>query len=57
MTYNDTCPRLAGNRADCPCPNRDCIYFGRCCDCVAAHRENGRLTTCMEELLKKRKDD
>lgn len=33
---------------DCPCP-KDCPRHGRCCVCVAHHREHGKLPACLRE--------
>ena len=32
----------------CPCP-KDCPRHGKCCLCVAHHREHGKLPVCMRE--------
>lgn len=31
---------------DCPCP-KDCPRHGKCCVCVAHHREHGKLPACL----------
>ena len=31
---------------DCPCP-KDCSRHGKCCICVAHHREHGKLPVCL----------
>ncbi|MBM3316049.1 hypothetical protein FJY71_09510 [candidate division WOR-3 bacterium] len=37
---------LAANRRDCPCTYEPCSRKGRCCECVAYHRENRELPGC-----------
>lgn len=37
---------------DCPCP-KDCPRHGKCCSCVAHHREHGNLPKCLRDLEKK----
>lgn len=32
----------------CPCP-KECLRHGKCCLCVAHHREHGNLPVCMRE--------
>lgn len=34
---------------DCPCP-KDCPRHGKCCSCVAHHRQNGKLPNCLRNL-------
>lgn len=34
---------------DCPCP-KDCPRHGKCCACVAHHREHGNLPLCLRDL-------
>ncbi|MCL2177234.1 MAG: hypothetical protein FWB72_04745 [Firmicutes bacterium] len=33
----------------CICPKKDCTNNGKCCACVAAHREKGSPTFCMKQ--------
>lgn len=33
---------------NCPCP-KDCPRHGKCCLCVAHHREHGKLPACLRE--------
>ena len=35
---------------DCPCP-KDCPRHGKCCQCVAHHREHGNLPICLRGLV------
>lgn len=38
------CPR---NHIDCPC-TKDCPCHGKCCECVAHHKEHGKkLPACL----------
>lgn len=39
---------------DCPCP-KDCPRHGKCCQCVAHHREHGNLPICLRGLVNKAK--
>lgn len=34
------------NLANCPCSYPDCPRKGKCCDCVAHHREKGGIPAC-----------
>ncbi len=34
---------------DCPCP-KQCPRHGRCCQCVAHHRQHGKLPACLRNL-------
>lgn len=35
------------NRHICLCPHKECDNHGRCCDCVAHHRDDlGNLPNC-----------
>ena len=33
----------------CPCP-KDCSRHGKCCFCVAHHREYGKLPYCLRNM-------
>ncbi|MFH0964051.1 MAG: DUF6485 family protein [Planctomycetota bacterium] len=35
----------------CACTSKDCPNRGRCCECVAAHREKGELPACLRDLV------
>ena len=36
---------------DCPCPKEGCPRHGKCCECVAHHREHGKkLPTCLRGI-------
>lgn len=37
---------------ECPCP-KECPRHGKCCACVAHHREHGKLPNCLRNLPKK----
>lgn len=38
---------IAGNQLfECPCP-KECARHGKCCACVAHHREYGKLPFCL----------
>ncbi len=41
------CPHNTGIK--CPCP-KDCPRHGKCCACVAHHREHGNLPNCLRNL-------
>jgi len=34
------------NAARCNCTYKGCAYHGRCCDCIANHRQAGELPAC-----------
>lgn len=34
---------------ECPCP-KDCPRHGKCCLCVAHHRQMGKLPNCLKHL-------
>ena len=40
------CPEVAM----CPCKNETCERYGKCCACVAFHREAGNLPVCLRDL-------
>ena len=37
------------NVLECACTNVDCDNYGKCCACVANHRNNGNLPVCLRE--------
>ena len=37
------------NKHECLCPNKTCERNGKCCDCIAYHREQGNLPVCLRE--------
>lgn len=39
---------------DCCCPNTSCENFGKCCQCIKAHRAGGSPVYCMEKLMKRK---
>lgn len=39
------------DKVKCVCPNKDCPRHGKCCDCVAAHRDEMKnLPVCLRSL-------
>ncbi len=38
-----SCP----NVKDCPCVKIECPNHGKCCDCVANHKEKDLLPACL----------
>jgi hypothetical protein len=43
----------SGLAEDCPCPNSTCSMWGKCRECVAAHRAHTKhVPYCMQLLLK-----
>lgn len=34
---------------ECPCP-KECPRHGKCCECVAHHREYGKLPNCLRNM-------
>ncbi len=38
----------------CPCQNKECPRFGKCCECVLAHKQAGVLPACLKELGKEK---
>ena len=46
-TQTMPCPH---NHIDCPCP-KDCPRHGKCCECVAHHKEHGtKLPACLRGI-------
>lgn len=42
------CPH---NNIDCPCTKEGCPRHGKCCECVAHHKEHGKkLPTCLRGI-------
>ena len=41
------------NKANCVCTSDDCERNGRCCECIAYHREKGQFPACLRGLVKK----
>ena len=42
------CPH---NNIDCPCTKEGCPRHGKCCECVAHHKEHGKkLPACLREI-------
>lgn len=35
------------NALDCPCTNTECARHGKCCECLASHRERNYLPACL----------
>jgi len=40
------CPNHEKNMAECNCTYEPCSKKGKCCECVAYHREMGELPAC-----------
>lgn len=38
--------KVEENLKNCPCTYPGCPRKGKCCECVAHHRENGELPGC-----------
>lgn len=38
--------KIDQNKASCPCTYAGCPRQGKCCECVAHHREAGELPGC-----------
>ncbi|MBQ0160435.1 MAG: hypothetical protein MJZ99_06075 [Bacteroidales bacterium] len=36
-------------KIECPCP-KECPRHGKCCACVAHHRQLGKLPSCLRDL-------
>lgn len=36
-------------KIECPCP-KECPRHGKCCECVAHHRQHGKLPNCLRSL-------
>ncbi|MEG1557617.1 MAG: DUF6485 family protein [Oscillospiraceae bacterium] len=45
--------KICSNTHDCTCPNTTCANHGRCCECIAYHREHGETPNCYAEAAKK----
>ena len=42
------CPH---NNIDCPCTKEGCPRHGKCCECVAHHKEHGKkLPACLRGI-------
>ncbi|MGI5897326.1 MAG: hypothetical protein ACOX6U_10305 [Oscillospiraceae bacterium] len=41
--------KVCSNVHECSCPFTDCKNHGRCCDCIANHREMGNLPNCYKK--------
>lgn len=50
--WTDDCPNRARNNQQCPCLATDCKNHGKCCDCIANHRESNSLVYCMKQIRK-----
>ncbi len=37
------------NRQPCTCPKVDCARHGKCCECVANHKDRGNLPHCLRQ--------
>lgn len=46
----ETCPH--NSNINCTCP-KDCPRHGKCCLCVAHHREHGKLPHCLRSIEQK----
>ena len=38
---------IDANKADCTCTYESCSRKGRCCECIAHHREHNELPGCV----------
>ena len=52
LQYQGPCPAVDTIEAHCTCPTTACPLHGRCCACVAWHRDHARkpLPHCLREL-------
>jgi hypothetical protein len=39
--------KIEENKKNCPCTYPGCPRKGKCCDCIAHHREVGELPGCL----------
>ena len=39
--------KIDENLKNCPCTYPGCPRKGKCCECIAHHRENGELPGCL----------
>ena len=46
--------RKCQNTLPCSCRNEKCPRHGRCCDCVAFHRDRGGYPNCLRENVEAR---
>ena len=54
MEENPIKPVCSHNPAiECPCP-KDCPRHGKCCACVAHHRDLGNLPICLRNIENKK---
>lgn len=37
------------NKNECPCPSKTCQNHGKCCACVAHHRQRDNLPVCLRK--------
>lgn len=54
MEKNSVAPLVKGvcphnQNIECPCP-KDCPRHGKCCECVAHHRQHGKMPNCLRNL-------
>jgi hypothetical protein len=35
------------NEENCPCPDRQCVRHGKCCECINYHRSRSSKVKCM----------
>lgn len=50
ITMSDpSCNTCQNNQHPCTCPESACGNHGKCCDCVAHHREIGTPPMCMRD--------
>jgi hypothetical protein len=40
------CPNREVNKKRCPCPKKQCVNNGLCCECVLKHKRKGDLPAC-----------
>ena len=44
---DEKCNNIEVNIEQCPCSNKNCPRYGKCCDCIRAHRARGLSVACM----------
>ncbi len=49
MAGKETCQNLQSNKQQCTCTCScsGCTRHGACCQCIAYHRQNGDLPSCL----------
>ncbi len=47
MAQKVNCLNKETNKTRCPCPKKDCLRYGICCECVYYHKNCGNKPACL----------